>query len=441
VVAGGSVRTNALLRVLRLVGAGAVLVLVFVAALTAVYALPQLTIPRHLRESVAVLRSEGVYPSRFVSGTAFLQDNYTDALMLDTTFREPTDSPLVAAMSGTHGGPATIIALAQTATGERRSPTHYSYYWNGYQVILRPLIILFDYSQIRNINLIALLMLTALVAYLLWQTVGWKGPAAFLASLLACGFIIVPWSLQYSSMTYLMLLAMLTVLVCIKHGVLAQLNWEIFFIVGMLAAFFDLLTVPLLSLGMPLAVVLIVRSQAAPSNRFRSQLLYSVTASVLWSAGYVVSWLAKLVIGQAILSEDVLARALHQFTLRADTIAEVSRAAVLAANFKLVYPMYVVEGLSPTRMRLELATGAFILLAAAVLFFSYMRRTGFTMRGFHVASVLLVVPLPYIWYWLASNHSFIHARYTYRIQAIAVFAVLYLALCVVETIVTEKPSA
>ena len=41
------------------------------------------------------------------------------------------------------------------------------------------------------------------------------------------------------------------------------------------------------------------------------------------------------------------------------------------------------------------------------------------------ASVLIVVPLPYLWFLVANNHTAIHHWFAYRIQAPVVFALIY----------------
>jgi len=433
-------KRSALLWAVRLLCIFISLVVLFLGSMVLVYSLPQDTIPQHLEESVLVLRAEGVYPSRFISGTPFLQDNYTDALMLDTTFRETSDSPLVSAVAGAHGGLATIVALAQTATGGRTVVTHYPYYWSGYQVVLRPLIMLFNYTDIRRINLGALLALTSLVTYLVWRVAGRAAGVAFPLSLLVCGFMIVPWSLQYSSMTYLMLLAIAAVILSMKRAISERRELEIFFVVGMLAAFFDLLTAPLLTLGMPLVVALIVRSRSQSHARMTKQLLYAVAASAFWSIGYLSSWVAKTIIGQIVLHENVMAQAMGQFAFRASAGDGVSRADVMAMNIKQLYPLYLDGRVSSFGIQLELALGAVMLVVIGVLAVRYHRLNGGRLRVGSAAAVLFAVPLPYMWFAIASNHSQIHVKYTYRIQAIAVFALLYVAFCALETLVAQAES-
>ena len=424
-------RVTGTARITRLGGIYVLLVATFVLALTAVYALPQQSIPSHLTESVAQLRAETPFP--LVRTRAYMLDDYTDALMLDTTFRQASDSPLFAAMASTKelsASGSTVDALAQTATGVRSKPSHYSYYWSGYQVVLRPLVILFNYAQIRLINLIALLLLSGLVLFVLGAVIGWKGVASFAAALLACGFFIVPLSLQYSNMTYLMLLSMLAVLFALKRRSFERFDWEIFFVVGMLAAFFDLLTAPLLTLGIPLAIALIARSKSSSRSRLQFQLAYAATASGLWGLGYVTSWGAKWVIGQAALREDVWGSAVKQIFFRAGLSDQgASRGQAIFATFFQLFPMSLAGSL---RVGEALGMSVLAVLAIVVLGFLVLRRAHPTLD--RDAAVLLVIPLPYLWYLVASNHSLAHMAFTYRIQAIAVFALFYVALCMSEAI-------
>ncbi|HAH57516.1 MAG TPA: hypothetical protein DCL86_05165, partial [Bacteroidales bacterium] len=49
----------------------------------------------------------------------------------------------------------------------------------------------------------------------------------------------------------------------------------------------------------------------------------------------------------------------------------------------------------------------------------------FNKQGFSKAILFLVVAvLPYIWFFGAANHSFVHYWFTYRIQAITISGVL-----------------
>jgi hypothetical protein len=298
---------------------------------------------------------------------------------------------------------------------------------------------LFDYTQILAINMGALAVLVAAVCYLLWQVVGWKGVAAFVAALLVCGFIVVPWSLQYSNMTYLMLWAMLAVLLALKAGSLERIDWELFFLVGMSAAFFDLLTAPILTLGIPLAIVLIVRSRTSKRSGWLRQVGYSASMSALWGLGYIASWSSKWVLGQLVLHENVVAAAVSEFTIRAGTAGPgAPRGAFVAANIALMFPMFLGSLQGQTVQRVESALDAVVILLLAVVAVQF-----FVGRVKHpsldrAVAVLLVVPLPYLWYLVASNHSFEHQVFTYRIQAVAVSAVSYFALCVWEAMLGRE---
>ncbi len=83
---------------------------------------------------------------------------------------------------------------------------------------------------------------------------------AFLFSMLAVCFFIVPSSLQYTGVFALTLLSVILV------NLLYKMNKEnlysyLFFIMGGCTTFFDLLTSPLITLGIPLIIVVLLKNK------------------------------------------------------------------------------------------------------------------------------------------------------------------------------------
>lgn len=425
-------RGDAIRRIARAAAIFAALLVLFVAALTAVYALPQANVIAHAKDSLPLLRAEGVYHRPVLDDESYQLDNYTDGVMLDIAIANPGDSPLRAALAASHAaagekyGP--IDGLAASVSGRRGVGGSYSYYWHGYQLFLRPALLFFAYPNIRYLNVMLMgLVLTATLLYLR-QRVGILVAAAFAISLLAVGIYVVPLSLQFSSMVYLAILAVLVVVGLYGRGALASWDIEIFLVTGMLAAFFDLLTAPLLTLGLPLALVLALRSRSAETGGgpLRSMPL-ALGLSAAWAVGYVGAWVAKWLIASPILGIDVVRRALDQILFRTG-MAKGGLQVVMALGQPLfdLIPLVRFATLSSPGGRftaalfagigiLGVAVGAWLLVVAR-------RPRADIVRA---ASVLLVVPLPYVWFLVANNHTAIHHWFAYRIQAPVVFALIY----------------
>lgn len=128
------------------------------------YSLPDEPIYQHVRESVSQLETEGIHPQVYEGFVESQLDNFTDALMLniasDTTY---SSNALIAAAANcyhTYDGESVIswLTVNEEESGEA-SVISYARYWHGYLVILRPLLIIFNYQEIRIINYIVQVLL------------------------------------------------------------------------------------------------------------------------------------------------------------------------------------------------------------------------------------------------------------------------------------------
>lgn len=411
------------------------LVGLFTAAITLAYTLPREPIVAHAAASAKQLKKEGIFPTVLINDPAYQLDNYTDALMIDTAIPDSTLSPFRAAMSATHGNvrlPSRrfdpIEALARTVNGHRTRATPYAHYWHGYQALLRPTLLVTDLRGIRWANVLLLLSLSTLVLVRLRRQIGWSAAVAFAVSLAATGYVIVPLSMQYSNMTYLTLVAMLAVLAGTRSHRFERYHIELFFVVGMLAAFLDLLTTPLLTLGMPMALALMVRSRSE-AVLFRREVSFTVKVCAAWAIGFLGAWTAKTVIATMVLHRPVWEDALNKVAFRTGVNEGVGGAAgALGLNALRLVPYVNAETGAGRSPALYIALAAAVIVVAVALV-RYRRPSAEIRRAAHV---LLVLPLPYLWFLLTANHARIHYYFTYRTQLMAVFAVVFVVLSSVD---------
>lgn len=434
-------RNPLVVRAVRLVTIYLVAIVAFVLALTAVYALPQGRILEHVRDSVPLLKSEGLdFQPLLDKAPGYKLDNFTDALMLDTSIVTTDRGPLYAAMGAFNGGASDekspILALSQTVAGNRQILKPYAYYWHGYQVLLRPALLLVTYSDIRYLNILLLGTLLLVVGAALRRAGDDLLAGAFLLSLVLAGLYVVPLSMQFSSVVYVTLLATLVVVAFDSSGSLPRRDVELFFVVGMLTSFVDLLTAPLLTLGMPLAVVLILFGRREQGRDVLRSVARAALLSLAWAVGYATSWVTKWFVGSAVLHTNVAGLAESELLYRMGTHEPSSRVMeALAANVLKLFPMVPGETLlGPGLAHNWLASPYVVILPVLVLtalwLLLFNRKPAAEIV--RVLPVLSVVPLPYLWIAIASNHSAIHASFTYRIQAMVVFAVTYALLASVD---------
>ena len=170
-------------------------------------------------------------------------------------------------------------------------------------------------GDVRYVNILLMGLVAMICAISVQRALGTHGVAAFGSSLLITGFYIAPLDTTFSSATYLMLGATAAALEFERRGMLVTFGPEFWLSVGALAAFFDLFTLPILTLGMPLVAVLLYRALTT-SQTARRALMTTVVSSALWLAGYAASWSAKWVVSSIALHRNVFVSALSSIAER-----------------------------------------------------------------------------------------------------------------------------
>lgn len=425
-------RISPVARLVRLGALMTALIVVFVASLVLVYALPQSTLKRNASVSSAMLVKDGPAPFIMLKGAvpqqqAITLDNFTDALMLLTSVAvRPT--PLESAMSmdiGTLEGETTFDparVLGVRAEGGSEKLISYSRYWHGYQIFLRPLLMVANYEEIRYVNMIALGVLALVTILSLQRRAGTIVAGSLFGALLLTGDGIVPLSLQYSNMTYLALFAALAASAVAARRDLERLDLEFFLVLGAVTAFFDLLTTPALPLGVALVVILEMR-RARKGHTARRGLILTARALAAWGAGYILSWGTKWLLAAAILRQSIAQEILGvvEFRTGLDGGGFQFGSAIKTNIFAILRPALIADMLSHGAASVALVVAlAAVALAAFLALRPRLRSRRQLLTGL---PVLVVACLPYVWYLALNQHSALHSYITYRLQAVTLFAV------------------
>ena len=392
-------------------------ILIGIGLLWLVFLLPEKNIYKHGAASLQTFAEEGLYPS---VGTAPADklDNWTDSLMISTAiFKKEDASPLNRAMSiyqPVLGDSDPLTSVFAYINGKPEvSDVSYSRYWHGYLTLLRPLLTVMDYNGIRTCNNIGVILLLVLVA----GSLIWKKHYALLIPVFLTFLFLRPlaivFSMQYSSIYYL---TMFTVLwIVLRRSKLSQ-NFHyllLFQLNGMLAGYLDLLTYPIVSLGVPLAVFLATQKEDDWIKQCRQVILSSIS----WGFGYVGMWSAKWLVGSLILKRSVFAEAAAQAKFRLSTNngrMDFSRIDVFLRNAGAGF-----MGILPV--------AAFI-LAISVLYFLWRNRKCFLNAMCRAVPYFFIMLFPFAWYTVFANHSYIHILFTYRDLAVSVCALECLCL-------------
>lgn len=406
------------------------------ALLVGAYALPKDAMCAHVADSVELLAYENGYPRVIEGWHVSMLDNYTDTVMLLTAIGGNAGESLAAlamnaprpALWGGNWLIGHIDTLADNGMPQDVQQTIYPRYWHGYLILLKPLLLAFDYPQIRIVNMLVQGFLLLAVMALVLRRVGRGCAVALTAAILCLTPVTLPLSMQFSACYYMMLLALLFLLSW-RERLQERGNGLLFFCaVGILTNYFDLLTYPIITLGIPLAVYLLTQKDAT----VLSSLGTAAACSLFWGFGYAAMWTLKWTIATALTGSNVFADAISAIGERTSLMGggelgagEITRLSTIRALVAML------------KRRPYLLMAAGIVLGCVWLVLRKRATIGVTRACVHVPSWLCIALMPFAWYAVMPNHSYTHYFFTFRALAVTVFALL----CCVFSFLSARPIA
>lgn len=382
-----------------------------------VYMLPTGRMKGHVANSADTFNYEGEYPEIIQGYRNSILDNYTDALMYATAIQPGTGDVVQDAMrnrryedSGSNLAQS-LNDYANDVAGKEavRYEMEYPRYWHGYLVILKPLLLFFDIGEIRMFNMVIQGALLLLLLYLADKKVGGRSLIPLGMMLAVLNPVVLPLSLQYSWVYYIALISA-DILLCMKDPFRNKKYLFLFLAAGAATSYMDLLTYPLITLGLPAVCLFLLERE----RRWQTRLLRAVEVTALWGIGYGVMWFGKWVFAWLFGVSSMFADAFGEIGIRLSSTGEAEEALnagmVLARNIGVI------------------AKWPYILML--LMFFGICGYLYYKNRRNHFRKETLLYSLPYgvmillpvVWLALLSNHSWVHSRYTYRELAVTVLA-------------------
>ncbi len=381
-----------------------------------VYAIPVDRMLVNARASIEIFEREGPSPQTIIGYEATTLDNYTDAWMFRNAFYDGRESVFQKSLNVYYYGyhkeelhnvcESMIAYLNGTEGYERQS---YARYWHGYLIFLKPLLCFFDYGDIRGILRLTEMSLLMYLCLLFERRRFARFLPALAVTMFCIGFYDIGQSMQYSWIFLITVAASIYLLK--KYPVMD--GKMLFLAVGMCTSYFDFLTYPVFTLGIPLIVLLLCRFSSGEKKGAVKTVLYH---SIFWGIGYFGFCLEKWILCNLLTEENVIEEAFLSITERVGRQVvdqPIGYMETVFENFKVLckYPY------------------ALAILGVTALILWGFRKKRLKTDWEHAAACLIVAVYPFIWYAVALNHSYVHAFMTYRDLGISIFA----GLCMLES--------
>ena len=392
----------------------------FFASIVLVHLIPQNWIKSNVIKSVQTIQSEGLYPN-LLNFKLFQLDNFTDAVMHNIAMTGDHKKPVLSAMGNFYYRSESFLNIANDAEKVAKdqlsnlSKVSYGRYWQGYLVFLKPLLVIFDYSQIRIVYYLLFVFLIGSISYLTFK----KNKnlvllSSFLLTIVLFNVFIIPLSLQFSTVFIIAFIGIISILLKpIKYA--NEISYlPLFFIIGGCTSFFDFLTAPLVTLGLPL--LFLVESH---QKKWKEKLLMVIKISVVWGIGYSLIWASKWLLGSVLTDVNIFNDAMNSSAKRTSndyrgmemTISNIAK--FIWKNIEM-YGLQVYAYISVIAMALLIFVYTKLVKSKAVL-----------LNNIYLLLIAMMVPL---WFLVLRNHSIQHGWFTWRAASVSVFALILFIL-------------
>lgn len=409
------IKNNPQKRVMYAVGiAMALLVVCFLMSIASSFC-PIQPIRENVEKSIPGLKEEGLYPC-FFNFKLLQMDNYTDVIMLQESVTIDEEKPIQSAMSCTIYKSSSFMDkiedLERYINGDLggMEQINYSRYWHGYLFILKPLLVVLTYQQIRILNYVAFFAILILVLYKLWKNIGRTESILFLIALVCIALPFIPYNLQFSWTFYIAFGGILWMIYITKnnkqHDDIYKLMLSVF-VLGGLTSFFDLLVTPIVTIGLPITVWMLKRNDDSLMGKIKLIIL----ASISWIVGYAWIWGSKWVIGGFITGENVLADAINQAGARTT--------GMLWRGMKLTIPNIIKFIWSTLAQRGLIIPLIITFTVAIIVYILFCKSKKAFIDNLWLILIAMMAP---VWFIVLREHSIQHGWFTWRALSVSVYA-------------------
>ena len=400
--------------------------------------IPTKLLTEHVKQSSEVLVKEGekkVIDLKYKKEAIF---TFTDALMINITYSQVPSDPLASALLGrknyipnqtekVHIDSQYNLGAAEGFINKKNGDLYqtkelyalmhgenitdsfeYARYWHGYTTILRPLLVITNYSGIRVIILVVTIFLVLALLYKLYKTFNIEISIIFFIGLMSVSIFTVT---QGINEILVFLIALITSLILLYKKEKTKGLPEIFFIVGSITNFLDLLTAPLVTLGIPLIISILLLQK--DNKNLKQILLEGFKLCAAWSISYFITWLTKWIITQEIYGRPIVTQAFEQIRFRTGTTK--SSITFTGTIAKILNSLSKNVCLSIITLLIIYTGGKMILQNKKIINVKNNLK--------NAIPYVIIAVFPIIWYFVIKQHSFIHSFFTYRILIITTISI------------------
>ncbi len=375
---------------------------------------------------------------------------FTDALMLNTAYSIDTSTPLESPMlarknyipgqtqrvfmdlngnlgasenyKADNGDIYQVPEFYGLMHGENIADSfEYARYWHGYLIFLRPLLVIMDYQGIRILMQVITIILMIVMLGLIAKKINWQIAVMFLIGFLSIDIFIA--ARAFNAICVFIIAIVSTIFILLKKD--SEKNIAInFFVIGSVTSFIDLLTTPLVTLGIPIIVYLLLIQKNG--KNLKECLIELVKICLMWGIGYGLTWATKWILVQLMYNRPIIQNALTQAQVRIVTNKTTFLNMMINIGNFLSYEV--------------IFANIMIMISYAIIMLVKNRNKELNIKNNIVQSIpyLIVAMMPLAWYAVLKQHSMIHRFFTYRALVITIITLMVSEYKILEVKTQDK---
>ena len=352
-------------------------------------------------------------------------DHYADSIWLNVSWNMGEDSPLISSIRTNYydGGELGVNAGLYLSVTQGTEPNKdYTRYWHGTVMFIRLGHLITDVEGVKLIGFIAFLLLVGLTIFILARKRHWDLAVILALSLAAVQIWNIRLSMEYQP-GFILAFVLVPLFLILERR---DDKWLTILSVvsGTAVAFFDFLTTETVTILIPLALVIAVRTKENRLGSLKENLLLLLKCGICWVLSYGGAFIVKWLVASMVTGENAFALAfssaeVHTLGGNMQTIDIENRPdnfiSGLLANLTVLFGG--TESVQPERVMLGL-------IICLLLIFSvwYMLRKKESGKG--TTSLLILGGLVFVRFLVLNNHSYVHEFFVYRTLITPIFALL-----------------
>ena len=197
----------------------------------------------------------------------------------------------------------------------------------------------------------------------------------------------------------------------------------IFFIIGIISNFFDLLTIPLIALYLPLLTYILLIEQENKSSKDKIKII--IKLSIIWFIGYTFTWITKWIISDIFFNRNLLITAIKQikYRVKGQNITSIESIGYNIKYLNLKVYIIIIN----------------IVLNIIRIFLPNHKNLNTNDNNINIYYLMALIPI--IWYGLIPSHSKIHYFFTYRLLYITMFSFNIIIVQCFDILIANKKTS